>query len=118
MVLRGKRLTVIPACDLVPGDIVDIAVGAKVPADMRVLEIHSSTFRADQACGLPSLGTHGKQARICVCRQGSLFIKFLMSRWLWRICDPCFIALFMSQRTWRICGVIADSTGVRPWGFG
>lgn len=62
MVLRGKRLTVIPACDLVPGDIVDIAVGAKVPADMRVLDIHSSTFRVDQARRQRSLDTHAKQA--------------------------------------------------------
>ncbi|KAK9840627.1 hypothetical protein WJX81_005487 [Elliptochloris bilobata] len=49
MVLRDKRLTVVPARDLVPGDIVEIAVGAKVPADMRVLNIFSSTFRADQS---------------------------------------------------------------------
>ena len=75
MVLRGKRLTVIPACDLVPGDIVEIAVGAKVPADMRMLEIHSSTFRADQAGGLRSLNTHAKLACIWVFRQGSLLFE-------------------------------------------
>ena len=75
MVLRGKRLTVIPACDLVPGDIVDIAVGAKVPADMRVLEIHSSTFRVDQARSLCSLDTHVKHACMYASGQGSLFAR-------------------------------------------
>nr|AGN32970.1 calcium-translocating P-type ATPase [Trypanosoma rangeli] len=48
VVREGKTVTV-EAEDLVPGDIVEVAVGNRVAADMRVLELHSTTLRADQA---------------------------------------------------------------------
>jgi P-type Ca2+ transporter type 2A len=39
----------IKANELVPGDIVEVAVGDKIPADMRILKIFSTTVRIDQA---------------------------------------------------------------------
>ncbi|GBC09583.1 hypothetical protein RclHR1_00090017 [Rhizophagus clarus] len=48
-VLRDGHLFKIHASELVPGDIIEIAVGDKVPADSRLLKIHSSSFRVDQA---------------------------------------------------------------------
>jgi Ca2+ transporting ATPase len=48
-VLRDGHLSKIHASELVPGDIIEIAVGDKVPADSRLLKIHSSSFRVDQA---------------------------------------------------------------------
>ena len=48
-VLRDGHLSKIPAVLVVPGDIVEVAVGDKIPADLRVLEIQSSVFRVDQA---------------------------------------------------------------------
>ena len=49
MVLRdGKRVSNLPAKELVPGDIVELRIGDKVPADMRVLGLISSTFRVEQ----------------------------------------------------------------------
>eukprot|EP00884_Botryococcus_braunii_P019514 jgi/Botrbrau1/6246/Bobra.0129s0001.2 len=48
-VLRNGRLSVLPASELVPGDIVEVSVGGKVPADLRVIELLSSTLRADQS---------------------------------------------------------------------
>ena len=36
-VMRDGRLRVLPASELVPGDVVDVAVGCKVPADMRLI---------------------------------------------------------------------------------
>ena len=48
-VLRGGHIFKIHASELVPGDIIEVAVGDKVPADSRLLRIYSSTFRVDQS---------------------------------------------------------------------
>ncbi|KAF9112636.1 hypothetical protein BGX27_003024 [Mortierella sp. AM989] len=48
-VLRNGSMTKVYASDIVPGDIIEVAVGDKIPADCRVLEITSSNFRVDQA---------------------------------------------------------------------
>lgn len=39
----------IKAKELVPGDVVEIAVGDKIPADIRITSIYSTTIRIDQA---------------------------------------------------------------------
>ncbi|KAJ3699448.1 hypothetical protein LUZ61_003153 [Rhynchospora tenuis] len=44
----GEWIHNIPAKELVPGDIVQLRVGDKVPADMRVLHLISSTLRVEQ----------------------------------------------------------------------
>ncbi|KAK7396528.1 hypothetical protein VNO78_17599 [Psophocarpus tetragonolobus] len=44
----GVKILNLPAKDLVPGDIVELKVGDKVPADMRVVELISSTLRLEQ----------------------------------------------------------------------
>jgi len=41
MVLRAGRKRALPAAELVPGDVVFLASGDKVPADLRLLEVHS-----------------------------------------------------------------------------
>ena len=48
-VVRDGRLQRIRANELVPGDVVDVSVGDKVPADVRICEIHSTTLRVDQS---------------------------------------------------------------------
>ncbi|XP_052185959.1 calcium-transporting ATPase 4, endoplasmic reticulum-type-like [Diospyros lotus] len=44
----GTKVYSLPAKELVPGDIVELRVGDKVPADMRVLSLISSTVRVEQ----------------------------------------------------------------------
>eukprot|EP00761_Pharyngomonas_kirbyi_P004099 gb/GECH01004103.1/.p1 GENE.gb/GECH01004103.1/~~gb/GECH01004103.1/.p1 ORF type:complete len:1012 (+),score=258.84 gb/GECH01004103.1/:1-3036(+) len=48
-VLRDGKLKKIKAADLVPGDIVEIAVGAMIPADMRMVKLLSTTLLVEQA---------------------------------------------------------------------
>ncbi|CAL5388127.1 unnamed protein product [Camellia sinensis] len=44
----NQRITNLVAKELVPGDVVELKVGDKVPADMRVVELISSTVRVEQ----------------------------------------------------------------------
>ncbi|KAL0436515.1 UNVERIFIED_CONTAM: Calcium-transporting ATPase 4, endoplasmic reticulum-type [Sesamum radiatum] len=48
VIREGKRISNLPAKELVPGDIVELRVGDKVPADMRVISLISSTLRVEQ----------------------------------------------------------------------
>ncbi|KAI3474045.1 hypothetical protein Pfo_028833 [Paulownia fortunei] len=44
----GTKIHNLPAKELVPGDIVELRAGDKVPADMRVVDLISSTLRVEQ----------------------------------------------------------------------
>jgi P-type Ca2+ transporter type 2A len=48
-VFRCGRVGRIPASQIVPGDIISVSVGDRIPADCRLLSISSSSFRIDQA---------------------------------------------------------------------
>ena len=48
-VTRNGKTGRVHAGELVPGDVIRVAVGDKIPADCRVLEIASSSFTIDQA---------------------------------------------------------------------
>ncbi|KAF8266598.1 Ca-transporting ATPase [Lactarius quietus] len=48
-VLRSGKVNRINASKIVPGDIVVVSVGDKIPADCRLLSVSSSSFRVDQA---------------------------------------------------------------------
>mmetsp|Transcript_6568 Transcript_6568/g.17614 ORF Transcript_6568/g.17614 Transcript_6568/m.17614 type:complete len:1038 (+) Transcript_6568:39-3152(+) len=48
-VLRNGQLQLIPSADIVPGDIVELAVGNKVPADTRVSHIYTTSLKIDQS---------------------------------------------------------------------
>lgn len=48
-VIRDGLTQPINATDLVPGDIISLSAGDKIPADARVISIQSASFRADQS---------------------------------------------------------------------
>lgn len=48
-VIRDAQTRIVDARSIVPGDIVVLSVGDKVPADLRLLEITSSSFKIDQS---------------------------------------------------------------------
>ncbi|KAG7293090.1 hypothetical protein NEMBOFW57_003136 [Staphylotrichum longicolle] len=48
-VVRNGQVHRIKAEELVPGDIVDVSVGARIPADCRLVAIQSNSFAVDQA---------------------------------------------------------------------
>ncbi|XP_057974880.1 calcium-transporting ATPase 3, endoplasmic reticulum-type [Malania oleifera] len=48
-VLRNGCFSILPATDLVPGDIVEVSVGCKIPADMRMIDMPGDQLRVDQA---------------------------------------------------------------------
>ncbi|KAG0626234.1 hypothetical protein M758_2G113100 [Ceratodon purpureus] len=45
----GVSISDLPARELVPGDIVELRVGDKVPADMRIISFKTSTVRVEQS---------------------------------------------------------------------
>lgn len=51
------------SAELVPGDLVEVGVGGKVPADTRVAQLLSSTLRIDQSILTGESGSVAKQAR-------------------------------------------------------
>ncbi|KAJ9505729.1 hypothetical protein QJQ45_012821 [Haematococcus lacustris] len=49
-VLRdGKLISDLPSKELVPGDVVELHVGDRVPADMRIVTLRTATVRAEQS---------------------------------------------------------------------
>ncbi|PIA52925.1 hypothetical protein AQUCO_01000647v1 [Aquilegia coerulea] len=49
VIRNGKRIPDLPAKELVPGDIVELRVGDKIPADLRLLTLITSTVRVEQS---------------------------------------------------------------------
>lgn len=62
-VVRDGAVQRIKAEDLVPGDVIHVAVGDRVPADCRLLAIHSNSFRVDQAILTGESESVGKDTR-------------------------------------------------------
>jgi len=48
-VLRNGKMQTVASSELVPGDIVEVRVGDRVPADIRLLELTTTQLRVDQA---------------------------------------------------------------------
>ena len=46
---NGKWYHAVPASHLVPGDIIQIQVGDKVPADCRLLQLKTTTLRVEES---------------------------------------------------------------------
>lgn len=68
-VVRDGKVQRIKADDLVPGDVIQIAVGDRVPADCRLLSIQSNSFRVDQAILTGESESVGKETKVIKDRQ-------------------------------------------------
>lgn len=62
-VVRGGVSKKIRADELVPGDIVTVAVGDRIPADCRLLSVQSNTFQIDQSILTGESESVGKDPR-------------------------------------------------------
>lgn len=62
-VVRNRLTKRIKAEELVPGDIISVAVGDRIPADCRLLSIQSNNFRIDQALLTGESESVGKDTR-------------------------------------------------------
>eukprot|EP00879_Flechtneria_rotunda_P008884 GHRR01009304.1.p1 GENE.GHRR01009304.1~~GHRR01009304.1.p1 ORF type:complete len:758 (+),score=252.63 GHRR01009304.1:345-2618(+) len=49
VIREGKLVSDLPSRELVPGDVVELATGDKVPADLRLMVLKTATLRAEQA---------------------------------------------------------------------
>jgi magnesium-transporting ATPase (P-type) len=47
--MQHAQVAELPARELVPGDIIELHVGDRVPADVRVISLRTATVRAEQA---------------------------------------------------------------------
>lgn len=84
---NGVFVSDLPARQLVPGDIVELRVGDKVPADMRVALLKTSTFRVEQSSltgeSMAVIKTHHEidhddvelQAKECICFAGTTVVN-------------------------------------------
>ncbi|KAJ5443916.1 Sarcoplasmic/endoplasmic reticulum calcium ATPase 1 [Penicillium daleae] len=63
-VVRDGKVQRVKAEELVPGDVIHISVGDRVPADCRLLSIHSNSFRVDQAILTGESESVGKDTKI------------------------------------------------------
>lgn len=65
-VVRNGQIHRIKAEELVPGDIVDVSVGARIPADCRLVAIESNSFAVDQAILTGESESVGKDCQVVI----------------------------------------------------
>jgi Ca2+ transporting ATPase len=85
-VLRSGQIGRIHASELVPGDIVSVTVGDKIPADCRLLSISSSSFRVDQAILTGESVSVNKSIEVV---SDSKAVKQDMTNMLFTVRPPC-----------------------------
>ncbi|KAJ9157478.1 Calcium-transporting ATPase [Pleurostoma richardsiae] len=66
VIRNGGQVSRVKAEDLVPGDIISVSVGDRIPADCRLISIESNSFAVDQAILTGESESVGKDSRAVV----------------------------------------------------
>jgi Ca2+ transporting ATPase len=100
-VFRSGRVGRIPASQIVPGDIICVSVGDKVPADCRLLSVSSSSFRVDQAILTgESVSVHKSEdvvSDVKAVKQDMTNILFAVRPFCSVTCEPRFIEYILTR---------------------
>lgn len=109
-VLRSGQLARIHASEIVPGDIVSVAVGDKIPADCRIFSISSSSFRVDQAILTGESVSVSKSVDV-VADTGA--VKQDMTNMLFSVSAPPYLPKTFNREFTNVFRVPQWSTGMR-----
>jgi P-type Ca2+ transporter type 2A len=107
-VLRSGKLHRMHASRIVPGDIVSVAVGDKIPADCRLLSVSSSSFRVDQAILTGESVSVSKSVDVVpdvkAVKQDMTNMLFTVRSHFFPLCTqpPLFIVIFTMTRARRL----------------
>jgi len=74
-VLRDGKMATVPSRELVPGDVVQVKVGDRVPADVRVTELRTTSLRVDQSQLTGESQSVAKDPAIPRCAEDELVVQ-------------------------------------------
>ncbi|CAK9072944.1 unnamed protein product [Durusdinium trenchii] len=114
-VLRGGRWGQIDATEVVPGDVCEVKAGDKVPADIRLVRLKTTTVRAEQSQLTGETQSVIKDPEVVddpqVVLQGKNNMLFASTTISNGACVGCVVATGMSTEIGAIQGAVTEAAG-------